>query len=56
MAALTFIFLLLVITFAAYLLSIGSEKLAEKWGANIVGSLILALVTTLPEYSFVFWD
>ena len=51
----TFIGLLLVITFAAYLLCEGSEKMAEKWGANIVGSLLLALVTTLPEYAFVYW-
>lgn len=55
MIVLIFVALLLVITFAAYLLSVGSEKLAEKWGVNIVGSLILALVTTLPEYAFVYW-
>jgi len=47
--------LLLIIVFASYLLSRGTEVLAEKWGCNIVGSLLLALVTTLPEYTFVFW-
>lgn len=47
--------LLLVIVFAAWLLSRGAEVLAEKWGCNIVGSLLLALVTTLPEYAFVYW-
>lgn len=52
---LTFMGLLLVIVAAAYLLSRGGEILAAKWGCNIVGSLILALVTTLPEYSFVYW-
>lgn len=55
MVVLEFIGLLLTITFAAYMLSRGAEVLAEKWGVNVVGSLILALVTTLPEYSFVFW-
>ncbi len=50
-----FLGLLAVLVFAAYLLSRGAEVLAEKWGANIVGSLILALVTTLPEYAFVYW-
>lgn len=47
--------LLLIIVFAAYLLSRGAEVLADKWGCNIVGSLVLALFTTLPEYAFVFW-
>lgn len=55
MAVVTFIGLLLVIVYAAYLLSRGAEVLAERWGHNIVGSIILALVTTLPEYAFVFW-
>lgn len=50
-----FVLLLLVIIFGAYLLSRGAEVLAERWGYNIVGSIILALVTTLPEYAFVFW-
>ncbi|MCE5315718.1 MAG: hypothetical protein ABFD49_07835 [Armatimonadota bacterium] len=55
MAILEFSGLLLIIVFAAYLLSRGAEVLAEKWGANIVGSIVLALFTTLPEYAFVFW-
>jgi len=55
MAIVEFVGLLFVIVFAAYLLSRGAEVLAEKWGFNIVGSVILALVTTLPEYAFVFW-
>lgn len=53
MIVLEFIGLLLVITFAAYLLSEGAEILAEKFGANFAGSIILGLVTTLPEYMFV---
>jgi cation:H+ antiporter len=52
---LEFLGLLLVITGAAWLLSIGAEKMAEKYGANFAGSILLALVTTLPEYMFVFW-
>lgn len=50
-----FVGLLFVIVGAAWLLSIGAEKLAEKYGANFAGSILLALVTTLPEYLFVFW-
>ncbi len=45
--------LLAVMTFAAWLLSIGAERLAEKYGANFTGSIVLALITTLPEYLFV---
>ncbi|MHB9035580.1 MAG: sodium:calcium antiporter [Armatimonadota bacterium] len=55
MVILEFTGLLLIIVFAAYLLSRGAEVLADKWGYNIVGSLILALFTTLPEYAFVYW-
>lgn len=55
MIVLEFCLLLGVIVFAAYLLSRGAEVLVAKWGYNIVGSIILALVTTLPEYAFVFW-
>lgn len=47
--------LLVVIMFAAYLLSHGAEVLADKWGTTIAGSLILGLLTTLPEYTFVYW-
>lgn len=47
--------LLLIIVLAAYLLSRGGEVLAAKWGFNIVGSIVLALLTTLPEYAFVYW-
>lgn len=50
-----FIGLMLIITGAAWLLSIGAETVAEKYGANFTGSILLALVTTLPEYLFVFW-
>jgi|GEM_PF-272935 len=52
---LEFLGLLLVIVAAAWLLSVGAEKLAEKYGSNFAGSILLALVTTLPEYLFVFW-
>ncbi len=55
MAILEFCGLLAVIVVAAYMLSHGAERMAEKWGRNIVGSIVLALVTTLPEYAFVFW-
>ncbi len=55
MVIVEFIILLGVIVFAAYLLSRGAEVLAAKWGCNIVGSIILALLTTLPEYAFVYW-
>jgi cation:H+ antiporter len=47
--------LLIVIMIAAYLLSHGAEVLADKWGTTIAGSLILGLLTTLPEYTFVYW-
>ena len=50
---LEFTVLLAIITFAAWLLSIGAERLAEKYGANFTGSIVLALITTLPEYMFV---
>jgi cation:H+ antiporter len=52
---LTFIGLLLLIFVAALGLSYSSERFAGRWGANFVGSIVLALVTTLPEYLFVFW-
>ncbi len=55
MPLLIFIALTLVITGAAYLLSEGAEILAEKFGANFAGSIVLGLVTTLPEYLFVIW-
>ncbi|OFX17792.1 MAG: hypothetical protein A2Z18_08430 [Armatimonadetes bacterium RBG_16_58_9] len=55
MVIIEFVALMIVLVFAAYLLSRGAEILADKWGHNIVGSIILALVTTLPEYAFVFW-
>jgi len=55
MVVLEFVGLLAIIVVAAYMLSHGAERMAEKWGRNIVGSIILALVTTLPEYAFVFW-
>ncbi len=53
MAFAEFIALLLGISAAAGGLSWGAERLAERYGANFVGSILLALITTLPEYMFV---
>jgi cation:H+ antiporter len=50
-----FIGLLIVVIIAAYLLSHGAEVFSDKWGSTIAGSIILGLLTTLPEYTFVFW-
>ena len=50
-----FVGLLLILTGAAALLSYGAEALAERYGANFTGSLVLGLITTLPEYMFVIW-
>jgi cation:H+ antiporter len=47
--------LLLVIFFCSWALSEAVERIAERWGANFAGSILLGLVTTLPEYLFVFW-
>lgn len=47
--------LLFILVAAAVLLSYGAESIAEKYGANFAGSVILAFITTLPEYMFVFW-
>jgi len=47
--------LLLIIFFCSWALSVAVEKLAERWGANFAGSILLGLVTVLPEYMFVFW-
>lgn len=47
--------LLLLISLAAHLLSVQSEKIANRIGANFTGSVILGLITTLPEYLFVIW-
>jgi len=55
MAFVEFSGLLVVIVIASYLLSHGAEVLAEKWGTTVAGSLILGLLTTLPEYTFVYW-
>lgn len=55
MVFLTFLGLLLLITAAAALLSYGAEAFAEKFGAHFTGSIVLALITTLPEYMFVYW-
>lgn len=52
---LEFLALLAVLTGAAALLSYGAEALAERYGANFTGSIVLALITTLPEYMFVIW-
>lgn len=55
MVILEFIGLLLIVVGAAILLSYGSEIFTEKYGANFTGSIILALITSLPEYMFVIW-
>lgn len=55
MIYLEFVGLLVVIVGAAYLLSHGAETFSDKWGTTIAGSIILGLLTTLPEYSFVYW-
>lgn len=55
MIFLHFLGLLLIITLASSLLSYGAETLEKKFGANLVGSILLALVGTLPEYMFVIW-
>jgi cation:H+ antiporter len=52
---LKFLVLLFLISLAAHLLSVQSEKIANRVGANFTGSVVLALITTLPEYLFVFW-
>jgi len=49
MVLVEFLVLLLIITAAAWVLSHGAETIAEKYGANFAGSIILALITTLPE-------
>lgn len=43
------------LTAAAALLSYGAEELAERYGANFTGSIVLAVITTMPEYMFVIW-
>ncbi len=50
-----FLGLLLIISIAAYILSVQSEKIAKNVGANFTGSVILGLITTLPEYLFVIY-
>ena len=55
MAFLEFSGLLLIVVGAAWLLSHGAEVLSDKWGTTIAGSIILGLLTTLPEYTFVYW-
>jgi cation:H+ antiporter len=53
MIVLEFVGLLALLTAAAALLSYGAEAVAERYGANFAGSIVLALITTLPEYMFV---
>lgn len=48
-----FALLLLAVTGGGALLSEGAESVAEKYGVNFAGSILLALVTTIPEYLFV---
>ena len=55
MIVLEFVGLLAILTVAAALLSYGAEALAERYGANFTGSIVLALITTLPEYMLVIW-
>jgi len=50
-----FLGLLLILTAAAAVLSYGAEALADRYGANFTGSIVLAMITTLPEYMFVIW-
>lgn len=50
-----FLILLILVTAASALLSYGAETFAEKFGTQFAGSIVLALITTLPEYMFVFW-
>jgi len=52
---LEFVGLLMLIVAAAALLSHGTEAIAERYGANFTGSIVLAMITTLPEYMFVIW-
>ena len=33
----------------------GAEILADRYGANFTGSIVLGLITTMPEYMFVIW-
>ena len=55
MPYLIFFLLFIGIIVAAALLSYGAEVFAERWGANFVGSVVLGLITTLPEFFFVIW-
>ncbi len=55
MVLVEFIALLLIIAGAAILLSLGAEILADRYGANFTGSIVLGLITTMPEYMFVIW-
>ncbi len=50
-----FLGLLTIIFVCSIILSEAVERLAERWGANFSGSILLGLVTVLPEYAFVFW-
>ena len=50
-----FIGLLLIIFVCSLALSEAVERLAERWGSNFAGSILLGLVTVIPEYLFVFW-
>lgn len=50
-----FVGLLIFLTLGAYFLSLGAEEIANRFGANFAGSIVLALITTLPEYLFVIW-
>jgi len=55
MVFLHFFVLLAIITAASAILSYGSESLAKRYGANLVGSIFLTLIGNLPEYMFVIW-
>lgn len=55
MVFIEFAVLLSIIAGAAILLSLGAEILADRYGANFTGSIVLGLITTMPEYMFVIW-
>lgn len=55
MVFLHFFGLLFIITAASTIISYTSENLSKRYGVNLIGSIFLALIGTLPEYMFVIW-
>ena len=43
------------LTFASWILSYGAEHLSEKFGAKVVGRVLLSIATTLPEIAIVIY-